>query len=96
MKVEKNNIHIEDSYLYDKQEMKSCLNTIRELYSDVCDVLKNRTDNDMMREWCLHNVLYRLGYQQDRTRDVDLDWPQKWYYRIGYFIFGGICKIFSK
>jgi len=92
--ITNNNIHVENSYMYSKDCMKDALELWRGKYPEY-DVFIHRTDNDMIREWCVHNVLYELGIAKERTKDVDLNWPQKWYARVGYFVFGGICKLFT-
>ncbi len=93
-KVNKNNIHIEDSYnIYKKSEMLSIINEIRSRYSeDECLPLK-RTNKSLLNEWCTHNLLYDLHILRSHTADVDLDYHQKWYLGIGYFIFGNLYKI---
>ena len=50
----------------------------------------------MVLEWAAHNMLYNLNIQRERTKDVDLDYPQKWYYKVGYGICGVVALIFIK
>ena len=33
----------------------------------------NRSKNSLQNEWFVHNLLYRLGIETNRTRDVDFD-----------------------
>lgn len=85
--VTQNNVHIKDSYkITDKSEMISTLAEINALYP-TCDVWERSTAS-LVREWRAHNRLHKLGIFKSRTADVDLDVPQKWYYKIGYFVLG--------
>jgi hypothetical protein len=52
-----------------------------------CEAFK-RSYTSLIAEWRTHNRLYRLGYKQHRTRDVDLDYPLKWYFEFAYRILG--------
>lgn len=45
-----------------------------------------RTTKNMIREWRVHNLLYSLGILRERTRTVDLNAPQPWYFKIGYAV----------
>lgn len=94
-KISKNNIHIKDSYkLHKKSEMLSIINEIRSRYSeDECLPLK-RTNKSLLNEWAAHNLVYDLHMFRSHTKDVDLDYPQKWYFTVGYFIFGNLYRMF--
>lgn len=88
MIVTKNNIHIEDSYkIRNPFAMNDILNKIREQYES--DILLYRSNWSLIREWITHNNLYILGYKREQTKDVDLNYPQKWYHELGYF-FGSL------
>ena len=50
----------------------------------------------MILEWEAHNFLYWLGINHDKTSDVDLDYPQPWYMKVGYWVLGVLGKIFNK
>lgn len=89
-----NNIRIKYCFEYSIDEMKTYFKRLREISSH--PVLLNRTDEDMIREWCAHKLLYKLGLFRKHTRDVDLEFPQKWYIRTLYYIFGSIAKIILK
>lgn len=45
-----------------------------------------RSKKSMIREWKAHNLLYKLGIEKDRTRNVDLNINQKWYVNWAYFL----------
>jgi hypothetical protein len=51
----------------------------------------NRTMKSLRKEWAAHNLAYALGIKRDKTRDADLDYPQKWYVRFIYGIVGCIA-----
>jgi hypothetical protein len=36
----------------------------------------------------VHNRLYKLHILRDRTKDVDLEYKQKWYLKVLYSILG--------
>ncbi|MBQ6952580.1 MAG: hypothetical protein IJP81_01565 [Bacteroidales bacterium] len=48
------------------------------------------------RELAAHNALHALGIFRSRTGDVDLNWPQPWYIRLGYAILGTLAWPFIK
>lgn len=84
--ISPNNTQIKDSYLVrSRKDMKSILRQIQmpNFSNYACD---RRTIKSMVREWCSHNLLYDLGLWKDRTRDVDLNYPTKWYEDVGYFV----------
>lgn len=41
-----------------------------------------------LNEWYTHNLLYYWGYQQERTKTVDIN-KENFFHELGYF-FGGI------
>jgi hypothetical protein len=49
-----------------------------------------------VREWAAHNALHALGIFRSRTAHTDFNWPQKWYFRIGYAIAGALVWPFIK
>lgn len=91
--VTEDNIHILDSYLYRKETFKVVFSYLREYYP-TCKVLLNRSNCSMSMEWAVHNLLYNIGIAKARTKDVDLDYPQKWYYKIIYTLLGPIAWLF--
>ena len=85
--VTSNNINIKDSYkVKKKSEMKDILYAIQHNHSG-CPVFK-RSYNALLSEWKTHNRLYALGFQRARTKDVDLNYPIKWYVQLAYYIIG--------
>lgn len=93
--VTPNNIHIYDSWIYSKHGFQSRLELICRDHPE-CKVFDRRCFWSMKMEWATHNFLYMLGLWQDRTGDVDLDWPQKWYVAVAYAIAGPISWLFIR
>lgn len=89
--ISPSNIHIIDSYkAKTRKSMKKILNILREYLDDSSITMKTpldyRSNNSMIREWITHNNLYKLGLYRDRVKNVDLNYPQKWYVKILYAI----------
>ena len=89
-----NNIHITDSYKLNKKQIYQFLKELRldERYSMQDTPLDHRSDKSLVREWITHNNLYKLGLFKSRTKDVDLNYPQKRYMKVIYFI-GSIIEL---
>lgn len=85
--VTDNNIHINDSYVYSKNSFDSVFSMLRRKYPKN-SVLLNRSDKSLSREWATHNLLWDLHIARSRTASVDLNYPQKWWMKLGYFIIG--------
>lgn len=81
------NLHIFDSYQYPGKDFRTILSDIK-FQNPGAFLFKARCICGMCLEWATHNFLYKIGYQRERTQDVDLDYPQKWYYKIGYSVIG--------
>lgn len=82
-----NNIKIIDGYkINKKKDMKSILLLLKQEHPE-CNTFK-RSICSLISEWKTHNRLYRLGLWKSRTKDVDLNFPIKWYVWLGYIIFG--------
>lgn len=85
--VSTDNICIHDSYtMNDKDDMTITLSLIKEAHPE-CNTFK-RTYCSLIHEWRAHNRLYRWGIFKSHTKDVDLNYPQKWYEMFIYFILG--------
>ena len=88
-----NNIHIEDSYQVSKKAFGSILDEIKEQgYGK--NVFANRKIVSMKLEWACHNFCYKLGIFKSHAKDVDINWPQKWYVNWAYNVLGCIARIF--
>ena len=82
------NIHIQDSYLI--KDSKTIENAIENILASVyfeklAAAGFTRTKESLMREWRAHNVLYRLGYEKERTGSVDFSQYESRGRRIAYF-----------
>ena len=93
--VSDNNIYINNSYSYSKKSFSTVYSVLRSLYPDNA-VLVNRSDYSLSCEWATHNLLYDLHIFRARTANVDLNYPQKWYEKIGYFLVGSIALLLIK
>lgn len=74
--VENLNIHIENSYLVtDKSQIRAEIKKIMgdPKFQDLKAAGFTRTSGSMYNEWAAHNVLYRWGYEKERTKSVDID-----------------------
>lgn len=93
-KVYKDNIHIDNSYtIRNVSTMKYILRYIMEnIPSDY--PVKQMKMTPMILEWSAHNLLYRLNYQPERTKSVDLNIGESRMHKIGYFLLGIIGIIF--
>ena len=83
-----------DSYAVSKKKFTKELNSIRNLHP-AC-LLWNRSESSLRREWAAHNLAYALGINRDKTKDADLNFEQKWYEKLGYFIVGSIALLVIK
>lgn len=82
------NIHIQDSYLI--KDSKTVENAIENILASVyfeklAAAGYTRTKESLIREWRAHNVLYRWGYEKERTGSVDLDQHESRFRRFCYF-----------
>ena len=81
--VSENNIHLDSSYQVRQEDFESELKAIRERFPD--SLVWKRSMESLKREWATHNALYCLGYERERTKDVDLDIPSdhpEWMYKV--------------
>ena len=88
-----NNINIQDSYKFKKKEFGPTLENI-EKENPECLVFQHRKKTSMKLEWATHNALYFLGIYRSHTKDVDINWPQKWYVSFMYNAFGVLVWCF--
>lgn len=79
-------LHVEDSYTLNKRkDIRLFLESIKS-HNNVS--LFNRNITSLINEWKGHNLLYNLHLFRSHTKDVDLEYPQKWYYIIIWNIIG--------
>lgn len=90
-----NNIHITASCAYSKKSFDDVFYFLRQHYPSNA-VLVNRNNYSLSCEWATHNLLWDLHIFRSHTADVDLNYPQKWYEKIGYFLVGSIALLLIK
>ena len=93
-KILSNRIKLFDSCFISKHTFQYQIDTSRNLHP-TCH-LWIRSDSSIKREWAAHNWAYSLGIKRDKTADVDLDFEQKWYVKLAYFIVGSIALLVIK
>lgn len=93
--LSEDNTHIQNSYLIEtRKDMMKVLQDCRDLIkpSDINNYAIYKRDlNDMVNEWCVHNLLYKLNIAKTRTESVDLNYPIKWYMK---FIYKLLSKLY--
>jgi hypothetical protein len=87
--INDSNISIKNSCEISKKSFQNIINEMRSKF--VNSVLQNRSDYSLKMEWAVHNFLYNLGIQKSRTKDIDLNYPQKCYEKLLYNVFGPIA-----
>lgn len=78
-----------DSYLIPKGKYSRELGMIRNLHP-TCR-LWHRSEGSIKREWASHNLAYSLGIRREKTADADLNYEQKWYVKLAYWVVGTIA-----
>lgn len=89
------NLTIYDSYKVSKKKFKPFLKKVKNENPNVT-LFKERKIWHMCLEWATHNFFHKLKIEEDRTKNCDLNYPQKWYIKLGYIIMGCIGWIFIK
>ena len=82
-----------DSYTVSKSNFQKTLNQIKALHGNM--PIFQRTDKSLKYEWAVHNFLYMIGYEKERTKDCVLDNPcdkPEWV----YCVLGWLVWIFIK
>ena len=80
--ISDNSLQICDSYSYSKDDMIPSLNLIKERYPN--SGIWQRSMSSLRAEWIVHNACYRLHIMRSHTRDVDLNYPNRftWAYAL--------------
>lgn len=89
-----NRVKLIDSYLIKKANFYPELCKIRALHPS-CRLWK-RSEMSIMREWAAHNWAHALGVNRKKTKDADLNFEQKWYEKLFYFVIGSIALLVIK
>lgn len=93
-KIYGDRIKLFDAYMIPKGSYVRELEKIRNLHPS-CRVWRRSVGN-IRREWAAHALAYSLGIRRDKTESVDLEYEQKWWMSLAYFIVGNIALIFIK
>ena len=88
------NIQLKSSFQVKKADFERELLAMREAHPE--SLVWNRSIKSLKREWAAHNAFHALGVFRKKTADVDLDWPQKWFFRVGYAVAGAVVWPFIK
>lgn len=90
--VSENNIQIKDSGDVKKSRFDAIIDR---LYTNLSEhkVVKNRTKSSIKNEWAVHNLFYLLKIATARTKDLDINYPQKTYEKIIYQGLGWLCML---
>ena len=74
MKIEYHETYtkVYDSYKYSNSEIEHIVDYIIE-QRQLLGLPVTRTRESYINEWKTHNRLYKIGYQRNRTKDVDLE-----------------------
>ena len=88
--VSDTNIHVFKSHLVAGDGLKN--EFIDFLLGFVEGLAENRTKKSLFNEWKAHNILYQYGLWKERTADVDFEFHQKWYYKIGYWLVAHLMR----
>lgn len=89
-----NNIQLKSSFKVKKDDFERELLAMREEHPEC--LVWNRSIKSLKREWAAHNAFHALGILRRKTADTDLNWPQGWLTRVGYWIAGGVVWPFIK
>lgn len=92
--ISANNIQLKSSFEVSKDDFERVLAAIRERHPN--SLVWNRSLDSLMREWAVHNAFHSLGLFRKQSADTDLNWPQPWFVRLWYAIFGRLAWPFIK
>ncbi|MBR3806326.1 MAG: hypothetical protein IKJ13_05780 [Clostridia bacterium] len=90
LKFGKSDVSIEKSYLYDTtKEMEKILSFVK-YYASNLGYRMVRSDSELIGEYRLHTLLYKIGYKQKQTGTLnwDYDYDTRWYVNVASKILG--------
>ena len=87
-------VKLYDSYTVSKKDFATELHVIQ--YMNPKCRLWHRSERSLINEWRVHNLAYKWGINREKTADCDLNYEQKWYNEVAYFIVGMIAVLFIK
>ena len=67
------NLKVYSSYSITDKEARNDIIEVLQHYEDTQPTPWNRSSESMRMEWLLHNLCYDIGYQRDRTTNVDFN-----------------------
>lgn len=86
-------VKLYDSCNVSKKDFNTILNWLKNDV-DTLDRLHERTIKSMRYEWAVHNLAYSLHIEEERSKDVDLNYHQEWWIKVLYGILGRIAVLF--
>lgn len=89
------NVHIPDSYRYSREEVKDFVKDAKPKHPS-CLPLQKRSTGSLLREWAAHKLAYLCNFKPERTASVDLNYPQRWWVKVLYFVVGGFGLILGR
>lgn len=89
------NVHIPDSYRYRREEVEDFVKDAKPKHPS-CLPLQKRSKGSLLREWAAHKLAYLVGFKRERTASVDLNYPQRWWVKVLYFVVGGFGLILER
>ena len=92
--ISPNNLQLKSSFEVKKKDFERELAAIREKFPD--SQVWKRSLRSLRLEWATHNALHALRIFPSRTADTDFNYPQKWYFRLGYTLAGFLLWPFIK
>ncbi len=80
---------VADSYLYTKEEIYEILSFVRG-YATEQGYEIARDNTELVGEFRLHQFLYEIGYKEEQTKDLDLEYKadSRWYVNVASKIIG--------
>ena len=92
--ISNDNVHIVDSYTISKKDFHKVYKILKDKHQN-CQVWK-RDYCSLDNEWATHNFCYDKNIKREQTADVDLNYPQTFWEKVGYGICGPIALLFIK
>ena len=84
------NIKIKDSHLVIDDAQK--LELIDDLLKSFTWFNEHRTRKDILNEWKVHNLFYKLNFKRERTKDTDIECRQRVFMKFAYWFFSKFAK----
>ena len=81
----KTNVHVNGSYAISSKDIPDWVRRIKDC-GEQNECVYSRSTRSWINEWRAHNLLFKLGIEPDRTRDVDLDDNESTFRRFCYVI----------